>query len=94
MKFDYMEEYFKMKHEYEEKIKALEAELKELKSRKTTLQPKVMQIKSEDIIRIKSLRKQGLSYSQISEKTKWSKATVHRVINGFYDQAFKKTCNL
>ena len=94
MQFDYMEEYFKMKHEYEEKIKALEAEIKELKSRKTMLQPRTMQIKPEDIIHIKLLRKQGLSYSKISEKTKWSKATVHRVLNGYYDQNFKEVCNL
>ena len=45
MKFNYMEEYFKMKHEYEEKIKALETELEELKAVKCGLKPKTIQIK-------------------------------------------------
>ena len=94
MKFNYMEEYFKMKHEYEEKIKSLETELEELKAVKSGLKPKTMQIKPEDILYIKVLRKQGLSYRQIASETKWSKATISRVINGFYDSSLKKACEL
>ncbi|MFR3370398.1 MAG: helix-turn-helix domain-containing protein [Clostridioides difficile] len=39
----------------------------------------------DDINNIKSLRRDGLSYKEISNQTSWSKATVSRVLNGLYD---------
>lgn len=66
-------------------IKLLEKEIDELKENRITLKPKEKQIKDSDIEYIKSLRKEGLSYGEISKRTSWSKATVCRVLNGLYD---------
>lgn len=85
MDINFMEEYFKMKNEYEKKIKALEARIEELEKPYRTLVPRETQIRREDIIKVKELRKKGLSYSKIAEEVKWSKATISRILNGIYD---------
>lgn len=87
MEINFMEEYFKMKIGYEKRIKELEEEIAILKS-SSTLIPKTLQITEEDIVKIKFLRTQGNSYAQIAKQTKWSKATVSRVLNGLYDDIF------
>ena len=63
----------------------LKKQIDELKSVKSNLKPKEKQIRDSDIASIKELRTEGLSYREISQKTCWSKATVCRVLNGFYD---------
>ena len=74
-KINYIKEFNEMRAEYEKKILAKQNEIDELKK----------QIKDSDIASIKELRTEGLSYREISQKTCWSKATVCRVLNGFYD---------
>ena len=85
-------EFNEMRAEYEKKILAkqneideLKKQIDELKSVKSNLKPKEKQIRDSDIASIKELRTEGLSYREISQKTCWSKATVCRVLNGFYD---------
>ena len=74
-KINYIKEFNEMRAEYEKKILAKQNEIDELKK----------QIRDSDIASIKELRTEGLSYREISQKTCWSKATVCRVLNGFYD---------
>ena len=78
---DLLKEYENLQKQCNNNIK----QIKELKS-KITITPKKQQIKDSDIEKIKELRKQGLSYSKIVKETGWSKFTVGRVINGFYDK--------
>ena len=84
-KINYIKEFNEMRAEYEKKILAKQNEIDELKSVKSNLKPKEKQIRDSDIASIKELRTEGLSYREISQKTCWSKATVCRVLNGFYD---------
>ena len=70
------------------KYREAEKEIEELKRRiKATgyLEPKKRLIKWEEILRIKALKKEGMSYRSISKETGWSKATISRVINGYYE---------
>lgn len=90
---NYILEFNQMREAYEEKlskkqieIDRLKSELEILKNSKLTLKPKEKQITDEDIMHIKDLKMGGLSYSAISKKTKWSKATISRVLNGYYDE--------
>lgn len=91
-KINYIKEFNEMRADYERKlekkqfeIESLKNELERSRSYKNSLKPKEKQIKDLDIQKIKSLRKEGLSYREISSKTSWSKATVSRVLNGLYD---------
>ena len=91
-KINNIKEFNEMRAEYEKKILAkqneideLKKQLDELKSFRSNLRPKEKQIRDSDIASIKELRTQGLSYREISQETCWSKATVCRVLNGFYD---------
>lgn len=90
---NYIIEFNQMRDAYEEKllkkqkeIDKLKSELDILKKSKSTLRPKEKQITDQDIKHIKDLKICGLSYSAISKKTKWSKATISRVLNGYYDE--------
>lgn len=92
-------DYEKARSNYEKKLKikqdeidelkkemiALKQEIDKLNSLKSNLRPKEKQIRDKDIMSIKELRKKGLSYREISQKTSWSKATVCRVMKGAYD---------
>lgn len=72
--------YEKKLSEKNQKIKYLETELDKLKSEnKNKINQR--QITDKDILEIKKLKKQDKSYSYISKKTGWSKATISRVIN-------------
>ncbi|QJA07798.1 helix-turn-helix domain-containing protein [Romboutsia sp. CE17] len=91
-KINYIKEFNEMRNAYEKKIQKkqleidkLKAELEELKTNRGYLKPKEKQIRDLDIENIKLLRESGLSYREISKKTNWSKATICRVLNGFYD---------
>lgn len=91
-KINYIKEFNEMRDSYEDKLKAkqkeidnLKKEIEELKSLRNNLKPKEKQIKDSDIQHIKELRNKGLSYREISKETSWSKATVCRVLNGLYD---------
>lgn len=64
----------------------LEQKNKENLLSKETLIKKQRQITDKQIEEIKELRKQGLSYSKIEKITQWSKFTISRVVNGFYDK--------
>ena len=91
-KVNYIKEFNEMRDSYESKLQkkqfevdSLKSELDRLRSYKTSLKPKEKQITDDDINNIKSLRRDGLSYKEISNQTSWSKATVSRVLNGLYD---------
>lgn len=91
-KVNYIKEFNEMRDSYEDKLRAkqieienLKKEIEELKSLRNNLKPKEKQIKDSDIEHIKELRNNGLSYREISKETSWSKATVCRVLNGLYD---------
>lgn len=91
-KINYIKEFNEMRNNYEKKlqkkqleIEKLKIEIETLKSNKGSLRPKEKQIRDLDINNIKKLRKEGLSYREISKETSWSKATICRVLNGFYD---------
>lgn len=91
-KKSYILEFNEMRDAYESKLKKkqdeidnLKQEILRLRDRKNTLRPKEKQISDIDIQSIKDLRFCGLSYSEISRKTRWSKATISRVLNGLYD---------
>lgn len=91
-KKNYILEFNQMRDAYEKKLQkkqieidTLKADIAKLRNSKNTLKPKEKQITDEDIQNIKDLRLCGLSYSEISNKTRWSKATVSRVLNGLYD---------
>jgi response regulator of citrate/malate metabolism len=91
-KKNYILEFNQMRDAYEKKLQkkqieidTLKADIVKLKNSKNTLKPKEKQITDIDIQCIKDLRLCGLSYSEISKRTNWSKATVSRVLNGLYD---------
>ncbi len=91
-KVNYIKEFNEMRDSYEEKLRAkqmeidnLKQEIEHLRSLRNNLKPKEKQIKDSDIEHIKELRNAGLSYREISKETSWSKATVCRVLNGLYD---------
>lgn len=80
-------ELYKRYDEIYEENRALRKQVNLLETRiKKTgyLEPKERQIKWEEILRIKALKKEGMSYRSISEETGWSKATISRIINGYY----------
>lgn len=60
-------------------------DMEELRKKAFILKKKVQQITEQQIQEIKSLRNDGLSYSEIERITKWSKYTISRVLNGHYD---------
>lgn len=62
-----------------------ENELNNLKSKSFIPRKRVQQITDQQILEIKNLRNNGLSYSKIECQTKWSKYTISRVLNGHYD---------
>ena len=83
----YIKEYNQMVSYYEKKlvekdeyIEKLEKEIECFREKKQ-FNLKQKQIRDKDIDRIKELRAKGLSYSKISDKTGWSKATISRVLN-------------
>ena len=89
--FNYIKEYNQMVSYYEKQlneknqaIKKLENELDKLK-KDNKFKIKQKQIPDKDIDRIRKLKKQGKSYSYISNETGWSKATISRVINNKKD---------
>ena len=91
-KINYIKEFNEMRNNYEKKLQKkqleidrLKNEIEVLKSNKGGLKPKEKQIRDLDISNIKNLREDGLSYGEIAKKTNWSKATICRVLNGFYD---------
>lgn len=91
-KINYIKEFNEMRGSYENKlqkkqieIEGLKLEIERLKNYKNNLKPKEKQITDQDIMSIKRLRSNGLSYREISIETNWSKATVSRVLNGLYD---------
>ena len=91
-KKNYIQEFNEMRDAYEKKlykkqieIDDLRNELRKIRDSKNTLKPKEKQITDIDIQSIKDLRFCGLSYSEISKQTRWSKATISRVLNGLYD---------
>lgn len=92
-KDEYIRDYRQMKEEYEKRletkqieIERLKEEIENYKDRRSYLKPKEKQIKDSDIDLIKSLRFRGMSYREICNETRWSKATVSRVLNGMYDE--------
>ena len=91
-KINYIKEFNEMRNNYEKKLQKkqleidrLKSEIELLKSNKSGLKPKEKQIRDLDISNIKKLRDDGLSYREIAKKTNWSKATICRGLNGFYD---------
>lgn len=60
-------------------------ELEQIKTKAFIPKKKIQQITDQQIQEIKTLRNQGLSYSEIERITKWSKYTISRVLNGHYD---------
>lgn len=58
---------------------------KNLKRKAFIPKKKIQQITEQQILEIKKLRNDGLSYSEIEGQTKWSKYTISRVLNGHYD---------
>lgn len=63
-----------------------EKELNDLKSKSFIPRKRIQQITKQQILDIKKLRNDGLSYSEIEDQTKWSKYTISRVLNGHYDK--------
>lgn len=53
------------------------------------LKPREQQITTEDIKRIKDLKKQGLTYRKIANEVNWSICTISKVVNGVYDKTEK-----
>ena len=91
-KKNYILEFNEMRDSYEKKLQkkqmeidTLKIEIQNLRDAKSNLKPKEKQITDEDIMMIKELRGSGLSYGAIAGQTKWSKATISRVLNGLYD---------
>ena len=98
---DYMDEEHKLKIDYDNlvcKYNKLESEFNKLYSQNILLKSRIKyleknkslikkqrQISNEQVQEIKNLRQQGLSYREIETKTTWSKFTINRVLNGFYD---------
>lgn len=63
-----------------------EKELNDLKSKSFIPRKRIQQITEQQILDIKKLRDEGLSYSEIECQAKWSKYTISRVLNGHYDK--------
>lgn len=79
----------KLKKESKEKDELLEKyklEMEQLRKKAFIPKKKVQQITEQQIQEIKELRNDGLSYSEIESKTKWSKYTISKVLNGHYDK--------
>lgn len=72
----------KYKIEYQKLYKSY----KNLQTKAFIPKKKIQQITEQQIQEIKTLRNQGLSYSEIERNTKWSKYTISRVLNGHYDK--------
>lgn len=72
--------YEKQISDKDKEIKKLNNELEKIKL-DSKFKTKQKQISDKDINKIKQLKKQGKSYSYISNVTGWSKATISRVIN-------------
>lgn len=72
----------KYKTEYQKLYKAYRI----LQTKAFIPKKKIQQITEQQIQEIKTLRNQGLSYSEIERNTKWSKYTISRVLNGHYDK--------
>lgn len=85
--FHYIKEYNQMVFSYEKQLNEKDKEIKKLNNELDKLKSnnkfknKQKQISDENIDKIKQLKKQGKSYSYISNVTGWSKATISRVIN-------------
>lgn len=60
-------------------------ELEQIKTKAFLPKKKIQQITEQQIQEIKILRNLGHSYSEIERATKWSKYTISRVLNGYYD---------
>lgn len=71
----------KYKIEYQKLYKSY----KNLQTKAFIPKKKIQQITEKQILEIKKLRNEGLSYSEIERQTKWSKYTISRVLNGHYD---------
>ena len=91
-KKNYIIEFNQMRVDYEEKlqrkqleIESLKKQIQEMKESKNSLKPREKQISDKDINKIKAMRGLGMSYREIERNTKWSKATISRVLNGLYD---------
>lgn len=91
-KKNYIIEFNQMRVDYEEKlqrkqleIESLKKQIQEMKESKNSLKPREKQISDKDINKIKAMRGMGMSYREIERNTKWSKATISRVLNGLYD---------
>ncbi|HFL2576936.1 TPA: hypothetical protein ACG3RI_004052 [Clostridioides difficile] len=67
-------------------IKTHREELEKFKTKAFIPKRKKQQITQKDIDKIKKLSQDGLSYSKIQKITKWSKCTISKVINGYYDK--------
>lgn len=67
-------------------FKIYREELEEFKTKAFIPKRKKQQITQKDIDKIKKLSQDGLSYSKIQKITKWSKCTISKVINGYYDK--------
>lgn len=67
-------------------IKTQRKELEEFKTKAFIPKRKKQQITPEDIDKIKKLKQDDLSYSKIEKITKWSKCTISKVVNGYYDK--------
>ncbi|MCO5846093.1 hypothetical protein M8598_18380 [Clostridioides difficile] len=67
-------------------IKIYREELEEFKTKAFIPKRKKQQITQKDIDKIKKLSQDGLSYSKIQKITKWSKCTISKVVNGYYDK--------
>lgn len=66
--------------------KTIKNELENLKLKAFIPKKKIQQITDQQIQEIKNLRKlYNLSYADIERKTKWSKYTISKVLNGHYD---------
>lgn len=76
------DKFYEEKRELKKKVQILEDRFKKT----GYLEPKQRQIKTEQILQIKALKKnEGLSCEAIAKETGWSKATVWRALNGKYD---------
>lgn len=42
-------------------------------------------VKDEDVINVKKLKSQGATYRNIEKTTGWSKYTIGKILNGYYD---------
>ena len=73
-------DYIKLEHQY----KLLESKYNLLTKQQNVFPKKERIITDEEILQIKKLRNQGLSYSKIRAATGWSNMTISRALNGAY----------